>query len=225
MTKKIIKTVVVLALLIIAFFFAKEYVNRGVAISQLSTSLRFTTDSAKKFKDLYGITHNILEATTINSRVAAQLKDSTIADQARRLKIKPNQITSHLSFNASKEGYVKINVDSLVKAIKKDKLPGDTTHDYAYIPYREDIDLKINQYWKRKWFAGNKKKYIDIYSLDNNVEVYNFKQMYVGDEYGPFAVSFFAGFGLVNMRPVEFGGVAGIGLSYTPNFMRFKKRK
>ena len=56
--------------------------------------------------------------------------------------------------------------------------PGDST-DKGSFDFAYNADLNITQYWKRKWFLGAKKSYIDIYSNDPRTTVNSVKKLTV----------------------------------------------
>lgn len=51
--------------------------------------------------------------------------------------------------------------------------------DKGKFDFTYNADLNITQYWKRKWFLGAKKSYIDIYSNDARTTVNGVKQLTV----------------------------------------------
>lgn len=232
MRNTIITILLILAALAV-FLFLKRINNDAVTLTALRIELAASNDTAKRYRDMYGAEHIIREQNRLNHAAAEVLYKQTIADQAKRLGIRPKQLTEHTSVALTKSGTIEMTVEELDRLIaetqrKRVHDTTDTGSALVYIPYTADIDLKLNKFWKRNrflfWKHGTflqaKKHYVDVYSEDQGVKIYDFQNVHIADEYGPFALSLTVGATLPNLKPV-----AVVGLSYTPKFLRFKKRK
>jgi hypothetical protein len=220
---KYIKIVIGLIGIVGLFFVLKDYISKGNRVKELTTSLSIkdaTIKALAPYKDKYGDLHQVYEETKISYSTAMAVMGDSIKHLADRDKIKPKQLTGHIGIGVEKKGIIAINCDSVVKAQSKLRLPGDTTENITYVPYREDIHLNIDKYWKRKWFAGHKHNYQDIWSEDNGVKVYSVQQYDLGYEYSPFSLAITAGMS-IEQNP---RGVLVVGIAYSPKFLRFKKR-
>lgn len=101
---------------------------------------------------------------------------------AMALKIKTKQVEELLRINSTlnvKNAKAVYVIDSLkIKTVQyRDryvtlKYTPDTIDTVAgTFDFRYDADLKIAQYYKRNWFLGAKKSYIDIWSGDDRVKI------------------------------------------------------
>ena len=225
--KKFIVIGVIVALIFCAWLGVQHVLRNEATLAGLTRGLKLANDTATKYKDLYSSEHARIQVLKLNHDAAELLMKGTIDSQAKRLQVKPKQITEHSDVGVSKNGYIEFTMDELDSIIAKykveqnSKLPGvKYRNKMVYIPYADSIDLKLNKFWKRSWFLGNKKWYVDVYSEDTAVKVYKFKNVAIADEYGPFAISLTGGVTVPNLKPVLV-----VGVSYTPNFLRFKKRR
>lgn len=124
-------------------------------------------------------TENVFPSSVLsNSGISLGLVDTV----AMALNIKSKQveeltrIISSLNVRDAKAHYV---IDSLKRKTIQYK---DDYVKIVYTPdtldtiagkfdFRYDADLRITQYYKRNWFLGAKKSYIDIWSYDNRVKI------------------------------------------------------
>lgn len=225
--KKVIIPAAVIAIILIAFFAVKWANNNAVTLSNLQTALQAERSTAARYKDQYGAEHAMLLETQVDARTARIRYDSLIKATAKRVGVKPKQIAGVASLTASKQYTVPFNIDSFLKTLPK-RQPGDTSPRIVYLPVNCSIDINYAKYWQRSrflfWsngtFLQNKKWFVDVYGNDADTRIDYFKQLHIADEYGPFALSFTVGVSIPNLKPV-----AVVGLSYTPKFLRFKKRK
>lgn len=216
--KKLYLIIIAVILASGAFLYVKFANTNRVAILDLQRALSTEKQTAKKYKDQYGVEHAMLLQSRYSEKAGWIKYDSLLTAVAKRTGTKPNNITEVTAFEATKEGVREFDVDSFLATLPVPAI-GDTTHRIAYIPIDCNIKLNYIKYWHRSWFLGNKKWFVDVYSDDKSVKINNLKSIHIADEYSPFALSVTAGVTIPNFRPV-----AVIGLSYTPNFLRFKKR-
>lgn len=220
---KYLKIFIAIAIFLGFLFLLKDYISKGNKIKDMVTSISIKDATIKTlipYKDAYGNLHTVFEKQTISYTAAITVMGDSVKHLAARLKVKPKQLSGHLGVGIEKNGFIPVNCDSIVKAHSKLRLPGDTTELITYIPYREDIHLNIDKYWKKKWFAGHKHNYQDIWSEDNGVKVYSVQQYDIGYEYSPFSIAITTGVS-IEEKP---RGVLVVGIAYSPNFLRFKKR-
>lgn len=226
-----ILTVALVLLALASALILKNSWNTWAELDRVQMALNVANGEVGYYRDAYGREHLRADAAVIDRRNADRFLRGIIDSQAKALHIKPKQIVQHTDIGVARSGYVQFTVDeldSIVMAAQRERnshgaVKGDAVkfkNKYVYIPYADSIDLKINKYWKRNWFLGNKKWFVDVYSEDTAVKVYKYRNVAIADEYGPFAISLTGGVTVPNLRPVMV-----VGISYTPNFLRFKKRK
>lgn len=215
---KLIAIILILLSVLFARFFYAKYKNQVEAYHQLFAELKGEKGTSKYYKDQYGITHNVLQVTNENFRVTKLVNDSLIRSVASRSGVKPKHVGDISSFTATKEGYRTFDVDSFLATLPK-RSPDDTSHRIVSIPTDCNIDIKYNKYWHRSWFLGHKKWFVDVYSDDKSVKITNLKALHISDEYSLISIGVTVGISVPNWQPTLV-----VGLCYTPNFLRFKRR-
>ncbi|RYF26541.1 MAG: hypothetical protein EOO42_01180 [Flavobacteriales bacterium] len=88
--------------------------------------------------------------------------------------------------------------------------------DKGKFDFTYNADLTITQYWKRNWFLGAKKSYIDIYSNDSRTTVNGVKQLTVEQKQPAFGLR---GQAAVNINPET--GSYGLGPAVRIDLGRF----
>lgn len=225
--KKATITILLLLAALAVFLVVRKFNSTSITLHNLQAALQAEKSTAARYKDQYGAEHAMLLETQVDERTARIRYDSLIKATAKRVGVKPKQIAGVASLTASKQYAVPFNIDSFLATLPKRK-PGDTSPRIVYLPVNCSIDINYAKYWQRSrflfWsngtFLQNKKWFVDVYGNDADTRIDYFKQLHIADEYGPFALSFTVGVSVPNLKPV-----AVVGLSYTPKFLRFKKRK
>lgn len=225
--KKMLPVAVAILAIVFLFLAVKRFNSTSVTLHNLQAALQAEKSTAARYKDQYGAEHAMLLETQVDARTSRIRYDSLIKATAKRVGVKPKQIAGVASFTATKTYGIPFNVDSFLKTLPK-REPGDTTPRLIYLPANCSIDINYAKYWHRSrflfWkngtFLQNKKWYVDVYGNDAETKIDYFKQLHIADEYSPFALSLTVGVSVPNLNPV-----AVVGLSYTPKFLRFKKRK
>lgn len=223
-----IANILIVGLLILIFFMFKSVNNKDATINILSNYLKSSRDSTRTFVDKYGITHNILEVQNLNHNASNVLKDSTINSLAERVKVKPKQITKYVPFKVTKDGVIEFTVEQLDSLIAKTQKEKGDTNAIISIPFETSISVNYLEYWNRPrflfWkngiFLQNKRNYVDIFSTEDSVKTDIYKAISIGDKYSSFGGSVTVGFTIPNAKPVLV-----VGLSWQPNFFRFKRKK
>lgn len=216
--RKIAVIAIISIALFIGYHLRLKYKDQAEALHQMYAELKGEKSTSKYYKDQYGITHNVLQVTNENFRVAKLANDSLLRSTAKRAGIKTKQIGDISSFTATKEGYRTFDVDSFLATLPK-RSPDDTSHRIVNIPTDCNIDIKYNKYWHRSWFLGHKKWFVDVYSDDKSVKITNLKALHISDEYSPISLGVTVGISVPNWQPALV-----VGICYTPNFLRFKRR-
>lgn len=71
--------------------------------------------------------------------------------------------------------------DKYLQLAYRPALPGDTI-DNGQFDFKYNDSLNVVQYWKKKWFMGAKKSYIDIFSNDPRTTINGVKRLVVQQE-------------------------------------------
>jgi hypothetical protein len=198
---KNIGLIVLLGLLLSAIvycFILKTRLESNV-MKELSQKDQINTEAeiiARKV-DKEGIEHVTIEATK-NLLPANEAKESAVSPgildtTAMAIGILKKQVKDLTVINSTllaENIQVKkiINSDNSISYNYSDKwvnlkfTPSIDTTSEGRFDFSYNADLNIVQYWKRNWFLGAKKSYIDIYSNDQRTKINNVKRLVVEQE-------------------------------------------
>lgn len=132
--------------------------KRQYIIDTTRSLLDKNIDSVKYYKDIYGKEHAKNEKLILDKEYLSE----ELSQVSSELDIKKKQIQSITSITSTSKGNVIIHDtateyrDSFIYIAKK----GDT----IYFELKDT--LQIVDYWKRTWFLGKKKYYVDVSSTN-----------------------------------------------------------
>lgn len=165
-------------------------------------------DTALLYKDLYGKTH--LKAK--NLEVENILLEKKLNEISKELKIKPKNIER-----------VKGLTTKTVIQFVHDTIP---SYDTAYLTFIKRNDsttiilndtLQIVDYWKRSWFLGEKRYYVDVKNVNPYVNLKSLVGYKIKMKPTRFIIGPYAGYNLLTNTPS-----LGIGVIYYPASIRIK---
>lgn len=148
------------------------------------------TDTAGRNHAVYSAEKNKIIEGEADRIVQQQLKP-TVDSIAKSNGIKPKQVEGYMVISTTSQGLelkaMAKEMDSLrrLTIYYKDKYlelayrpadPKDTT-DLGSFDYKYNADLAIDQYWKRSFFLGAGKSYLDIYSNDKRTTINGVKRL------------------------------------------------
>lgn len=147
------------------FFGVKGCINASRSVNSLKDNYAIMQDSAKIYKDKYGIAHAQKELVADQMSHVALYYSRQIDSMAALLKIKPKKVKSiiYVPFQAD------INIDSLRQALAS--IDTVSIHSVDTVPGRVKINgiMSLTKYQKGSGFLGLKKKtYLDV-SFNNPV--------------------------------------------------------
>lgn len=147
------------------FFGVKGCINASRSVSKLKDNYAIIQDSAKIYKDKYGIEHAQKELITDQMSRVTTYYGAQIDSMAQLLDIKPKRVKSivYVPFEAD------INIDSLKQALAS--VDTVNIHSVDTVPGRVKINsiMSLTKYQKGTGFLGLKKKtYLDV-SFDNPI--------------------------------------------------------
>lgn len=149
--------------------------------------------------DSKGFDHAVIEDKENVIRSLKELNDSSkmqVDSLTKLLNIKDRQLKNWVSYSATLEDSLvsatKVN-DSLFrysgKNIKIEFLSGDKpSFNYSY-----DATVNYAEYWKRDWFLGKKKHYIDFWIEDEKARINGVKRVSIQPRDKSFGISLNAG--------------------------------
>lgn len=148
-------------------------------------------DSSKFYKDLYGSEHAQRLIMEGSQKVMFALNKDKFDSVCKRLNLKERQLKDMANVVAQSNGSFAAPITSDTITIH-DSIPGLAvgwigkrfTWSNRYmsekgfidsakiiIQYSMTLPITITTYWKRKWFLGKKRYYIDGFSEDNHVNI------------------------------------------------------
>lgn len=186
----------VIAGALVALYYKSMYDNRTVISDSVTKQIQAEATIIARDVDKNGLQHVTIEATKniipfddVNKvAISKGIMDTT----ALAIGIQKKQIETLLQINATLRAEnlratQMIASNGIKSYIYKDRFvnlkytPSQTKDslDAGQFDFTYNADLNITQYWKRKWFLGSKKSYIDIYSNDSRTTVNGVKQLTV----------------------------------------------
>lgn len=157
---------IIICSLAVLFFGVKgcqQEVKLSSFINTQKLLIKQSQDSAKHYKDLYGKEHAYAEKLIVNKLYL----ENELKQVSKELKIKPKQIKSITG----------VTTDGKFKTVIRDTVYSFKDND-VYIYRNKDtfgFELKdsliITDYWKRRWFLGRKRYYIDISNTNQYIRI------------------------------------------------------
>jgi hypothetical protein len=142
------KALLVLPMVLLCILLLKECGKRET----INTIESLKEDSTWFYKDLYGKEH----ARSENLKLQRIFLEKDINYLSEELSVKRKQIEGFKKFSG--KGEISIKVDSIYRdnyiTIEK------RTNDTLYVQFKDTF--QIVDYWKRTWFLGKKKYYVDV---------------------------------------------------------------
>ena len=181
---------------LVGLYYKEKYDHRTVVSESVTKQIQAEATIIARDVDKNGLQHvtieaakNIIPFSDVNKvAISKGIMDTT----SLALGIQKKQIESLLQINATlRAENLKANqvmtANGTKSYIYKDRFvnlkytPALTTDslDAGKFDFTYNADLNITQYWKRKWFLGAKKSYIDMYSNDSRTTVNGVKQLTV----------------------------------------------
>lgn len=181
---------------LVALFYKAKYDNRTVISESVTKQIQDEATIIARDVDKNGLQHvtiaaakNIIPYSDVNKvAISKGIMDTT----SLALGIQKKQIENLLQINATLRAE-NLKANQVIAAngsksyVYKDKFVNlkytppitQDSLDAGNFDFSYNADLTITQYWKRKWFLGSKKSYIDIYSNDRRTTVNGVKQLTV----------------------------------------------
>lgn len=160
-------------------------------VNQATRIINSYVDSSQRKHAVIAADENILPPNWTKNGIAISggLVD-TVAQALNIAKNKLQQITQIATTTQAENLQAKRTIDSLKRLVYsyRDKyvqmtyrpaLPGADSADNGQFDFKYNDSLNVVQYWKKKWFLGAKKSYIDIYSNDPRTTVNGVKRLVV----------------------------------------------
>lgn len=145
-------------------------------------------DSVKHYRDLWGADHAVVVQQQGDMKALRAFYAKQLDSVKYRAHLKDKQLQDVYDLLAKAEG----KVITVVHAIH-DTIPGTDTpftgqyftwkdgnmHMSGYVDsnkatvfYSMDLRLGVTTYWKRRWFLGKKRYYVDAFSPNKNIHIY-----------------------------------------------------
>lgn len=202
--------VIVLALLLTVFIYYRGYLkeaslikdvlNAESALSLTKEDLGKAQSEVVRWKDKYGKEHLRSEKLVVDKAII----EAVSVEQARLLKIKPKQI----------EGSTIVTTETIFKE-KFDTLYQD---NYIYIEKTKDsLSLALNdtliftEYWKRTWFLGRKRHFVDLQNKNPYIKLTGLKTIEAKGKSPTIIIGPSLSYNILTNRPV-----VGFSLLYYP---------
>lgn len=181
---------------LVALYYKSMYDNRTVISESVTKQIQAEATIIARDVDKNGLQHVTIEAAKniipFNDVNKVAISKGIMDTTALAIGIQKKQIESLLQINATLRAE-NLKASQVIAAngarsyVYKDKFvnlkytPPVTIDslDAGKFDFTYNADLNITQYWKRKWFLGAKKSYIDIYSNDSRTTVNGVKQLTV----------------------------------------------
>lgn len=157
------------------------------------TQLPHVEDSSRYYKDQYGAEHAVNQQIIGNRKDLELFYNKRIDSLCKRISIKQKQLKDMAKLMAQVHGSFVAPLRPVAKsATIHDTIPGEPTawegsrfnwqdsfltvngfvNDYEVKAfYSMEMPISITTYWKRRWFLGKKRYYIDGFSSNNNVHL------------------------------------------------------
>jgi len=192
---------VLLCTTVIGAIYTVKYYNLKPNYAKLEApisldSIVTTVPQITQYDDSLGITHNIYKGEDIHQIVEGQKTEQAeaiapiIEKLAADLAVSKKQVQGATTIStevyAKDIQFMQRQLDSMkrITYYYKDNYlslavrPGGSDKDSTAMPsfdFAYNADLNIAQYWKKNWFLGAKKSYIDISSNDPRTTIKGFK--------------------------------------------------
>lgn len=196
--------------------------------SEIKNEIQKNTPKVSRFVDAHGSEHAVIEDKAIDRQTADIVYADLLDSIAKLNKLKNSkQIIAYDEYKIRKESVFAGKIDTTCDSVKRFSFSGNNFTGKGEIDSSGKItgsislNLRLSRlnYWERKWFLGNRRFYQNLWSADTTIHIDSIKHLRIEEaEMSRWAVSCFAGYDVLNMRPA-----AGIALSY--DIFRFKKHK
>ncbi|WP_443945617.1 hypothetical protein ACJVDH_00465 [Pedobacter sp. AW1-32] len=189
-----------------ALYFKHQFDNKELLNSGVKKDIQTEASIIAREVDKNGLQHVTIEAAknivSVGDIDKVAISKGIMDTTALALGIQKRQIESLLSINATLKaenlkakqiiltnGQVAFQYqDKFIKNLRYTPPAGIDTMDHGNFDFAYNADLNIVQYWKRKWFLGAKKSYIDIYSNDKRTTVNGAQQLTVQQDQPDFGL-------------------------------------
>jgi hypothetical protein len=163
--------------------------NDGQDVKQVNSLQQIGGDSVRYWRDLYGQEHATTRVQQGELEVLKVLHRGAIDSVCRQLKIKERQLMDMQRVLAKASGRVVTDV----RLVPIDTDGGDTTivgyerffeyrdswmsldgyvnDDSAVVDYTVVVPIEVSTYWKRRWWLGKKRIFINGTSKNPNVSI------------------------------------------------------
>lgn len=165
----------------------KKCNNNAKTVNTVRQIARIDTTEVRRYKDLYGVEHARNELIIATNRDMQLMYGSQIDSLTKQLRIRARQLQSMAIIQYRDTGSIITNT-----VVVHDTLTGKYVYSFnysdstvsvwgevdsasAHVQYQVYAQLNIATFWKRRWFLGRKKYYIDATSPNENIHITNLK--------------------------------------------------
>lgn len=198
--------IILTAAIFAAFYYKSKFEEKETIPSGLKEQIQTEATIIARKVDKNGLSHVTLEAAKnvvpFNSINKVAISQGIMDTTALALGILKKQIEDLKVINSTLKAdnlraYEVANANGSKAYSYKDKFIDLTytppvakldSNDFGKFDFTYNADLNIIQYWKRSWFLGAKKSYIDIYSNDPRTTVNGVKQLTIKQEQPTFGL-------------------------------------
>jgi hypothetical protein len=177
------------ALLVTGAIAAVKTCNKAHHYDDAKAITKLRVDSATYWRDLWRTEHATRQVIEGDREALHLFYGAKMDSLTKRLKLKQKQLQDMADVLLQAQGQV---VTVPVAAERRDTLNGIeyiyrgqafcwkdeymTMDGYvdsaiAKVNYSIEVPVHVNRYWKRKWFLGKKRRYIDAYCDNPNVKI------------------------------------------------------
>lgn len=183
-------TYVFIAIVLLSgWVFQVKTCNDAERFRQAQTVVKATGDSVRYWKDLWSKEHATRQMIEGDRETLHLVYGRKMDSLAKRLHLKQKQLQDMTEVLLRAEGQIKTVP---VPDIRRDtvngieyvyqgqsftwqdgymSMTGYVDSAIAKVNYSIDVELNVTKYWKRKWFLGRKRRYIDAYCDNPNVQI------------------------------------------------------
>lgn len=176
----------VLALVACLYFFIDGCSKKAI-VKQATQVSAIKADSVRYYRDLWNTEHASKEQIQGEKKVLDIFYKQKFDSIAKRLGVKEKQLSELKELYLSASGKVVTKVDSIPVYV------GDTGavqymqcfnwHDsftvidgcvyegVATLNYNISVPVTVSSIWRRRWFLGRKRYYVDAYSTNPNIKI------------------------------------------------------
>lgn len=232
MKKNTIISIAVFTLLFIGAIAIKSCLDKQTTVKQVKSLVTGKIDTVTQWVDADSQKHTKNEVYVVSLEAALAAKDGRIQQLKDKLHLRDNQIKDMIEVMSSSSGTISTPVFVYIDSTRHDSAgnplrvqqfnyadewiqeAGEISNGIADIDYTVKVPIELTTYWRRKWFLGKKKYYIDGTSKNPNVTINGLHEVMIRQRIpGRFGIGPYIG--------VDGGGKFSAGVALTWSLLRF----